>query len=235
MLGGYQILDLTNINLEITDEAVAITDSGVLKQLLGLSEYIDPNYDFSRPLANKLKPFIIRLRDGHTDESIEASVWANLSYIGNGGLLITATILQGLNLELFVAFDLETDDDGNTYWVIDSASVKLASVSGGTKLYFHDIILGDQSGDELYIISHIPSIANILEDLQDNWDSLMEFLNTCVAFKYYNDSAGYVTNVLYIGNDEPNLTITFDANVSLTDKTISGQDLETSGYNVAPL
>ena len=71
MLGGYQILDLTNIDLEITNSAEDITDSGVLKQLLNLREYIDESYDFTRPLNNKLKPLLIRLRDAEENEEIE--------------------------------------------------------------------------------------------------------------------------------------------------------------------
>lgn len=128
MLGGYQILDLTNIDLEITTSAEDITDSGVLKQLLNLREYIDENYDFTRPLNNKLKPLLIRLRDAEENEEIESSVWGNLS-ITKTGFVISANVLQDplLQLQLFVSFEKAYDDDGNAYWVIDDAKIMLSN------------------------------------------------------------------------------------------------------------
>ena len=128
MLGGYQILDLTNIDLEITTSAEDITDSGVLKQLLNLREYIDENYDFTRPLNNKLKPLLIRLRDAEENEEIEASVWGNLS-VTKEGFVISANVLQNplLQLQLFVSFEKAYDDDGNAYWIIDDAKIMLSN------------------------------------------------------------------------------------------------------------
>lgn len=128
MLGGYQILDLTNIDLEITTSAEDITDSGVLKQLLNLREYIDENYDFTRPLNNKLKPLLIRLRDAEENEEIEASVWGNLS-VTKDGFIISANVLQDplLQLQLFVSFEKAYDDDGNAYWIIDDAKIMLSN------------------------------------------------------------------------------------------------------------
>ena len=128
MLGGYQILDLTNIDLEITTSAEDITDSGVLKQLLNLREYIDEHYDFTRPLNNKLKPLLIRLRDAEENEEIEASVWGNLS-VTKEGFVISANVLQNplLQLQLFVSFEKAYDDDGNAYWIIDDAKIMLSN------------------------------------------------------------------------------------------------------------
>ena len=145
MLGGYQILDLTNINLELGADAVDITDSGVLKQLLNLREYIEKGYDFSRPLNNQLKPFQVRYRDKKADEEITATLWASLSVIENG-FIISASIPNYANLEIFVSFTEETDDDGNNYWAIDSAQVKYNLISSGTKLYRHELFIdGDHN------------------------------------------------------------------------------------------
>lgn len=145
MLGGYQILDLTNINLELGADAVDITDSGVLKQLLNLREYIEKGYDFSRPLNNQLKPFQVRYRDKKADEEITATLWASLLVI-DSGFLITASIPNYANLKIYVAFDEATDDDGNNYWVIDTAQVKYSVVaSSGTKLYRHEINIANNT------------------------------------------------------------------------------------------
>lgn len=141
MLGGYQILDLTNINLELGADAVDITDSGVLKQLLNLREYIEKGYDFSRPLNNQLKPFQVRYRDKKADEEITATLWASLLVI-ESGFIISASIPNYANLEIFVTFSEETDDDGNNYWVINSAQVTYSLIaSSGTKLYKHELYI----------------------------------------------------------------------------------------------
>lgn len=128
MLGGYQILDLTNIDLKITTNAEDITDSGVLKQLLNLREYIDENYNFTRPLNNKLKPLLIRLRDAEENEEIESSVWGNLS-VTKDGFIISANVLQNplLQFQLSVSFEKVYDDDSNAYWVIDDAKIMLSN------------------------------------------------------------------------------------------------------------
>lgn len=163
MLGGYQILDLTNINLELGADAVDITDSGVLKQLLNLREYIEKGYDFSRPLNNQLKPFQVRYRDKKADEEITATLWASLLVI-DSGFIISASIPNYANLEIFVSFSEETDDDGNNYWAIDSAQVKYSLISSGTKLYKH--ILFDSDNDYKFEIISTSS-SSLLENVED--------------------------------------------------------------------
>lgn len=178
MLGGYQILDLTNINLELGADAVDITDSGVLKQLLNLREYIEKGYDFSRPLNNQLKPFQVRYRDKKADEEITATLWAHLSVI-DSGFIISASIPNYANLEIFVSFDEETDDDGNNYWVIDSAQVKYNLISsGGTKLYLHELALKKEDETEyfLYVYSlNSNPITNFDECVGLLWNALSIF------------------------------------------------------------
>ena len=196
MLGGYQILDLTNINLELGADAVDITDSDVLKQLLNLREYIEKGYDFSRPLNNQLKPFQVRYRDKKEDEEITATLWASLLVI-DSGFIITASIPNYANLEIYVAFDEATDDDGNNYWVIDTAQVKYNLIaSSGTKLYKHNFSV---SGDELVFLSlrKEPYIKEEYDDI----GFILGDINT-FGGSYYNDSDTFTSRVLAIDYDE---------------------------------
>lgn len=170
MLGGYQILDLTNINLELGADAVDITDSGVLKQLLNLREYIEKGYDFSRPLNNQLKPFQVRYRDKKADEEITATLWASLLVI-ESGFIISASIPNYANLEIFVTFSEETDDDGNNYWVINSAQVTYSLIaSSGTKLYKHEL---QTPNDTVVVVTNSPTSA-VSVGLNDYLDTLFE-------------------------------------------------------------
>ena len=213
MLGGYQILDLTNINLELGADAVDITDSGVLKQLLSLREYIEKGYDFSRPLNNQLKPFQVRYRDKKADEEITATLWASLLVI-ESGFIISASIPNYANLEIFVSFSEETDDDGNNYWAIDSAQVKYSLISSGTKLYKH-FIHGDGVSATLTIIS-------TKSDNMTGENSVLEILNTLPAINidgYIVDDGNYYSfikrgitdNEMFIGYDEDNTVLDFIA------------------------
>lgn len=166
MLGGYQILNLTNIDLEITTSAEDITDSGVLKQLLNLREYIDENYDFTRPLNNKLKPLLIRLRDAEENEEIEATVWGNLS-VTKEGFVISANVLQDplLQLQLFVSFEKAYDDDGNAYWIIDDAKIMLSNslnITGDLQA-FENIV--DKDGHPRFIEGDITLLDTVPEGL----------------------------------------------------------------------
>ena len=210
MLGGYQILDLTNINLELGADAVDITDSGVLKQLLNLREYIEKGYDFSRPLNNQLKPFQVRYRDKKADEEITATLWASLSVIENG-FIISASIPNYANLEIFVSFSEETDDDGNNYWAIDSAQVKYNLISSGTKLYKHDISL-DSLGD-ISVISTSSEKMTTVEQLRD-----------CVKlfggdFASYDEGSGRVFVISY---DTPSYNLDYFDDSTVSIRELSG-------------
>ena len=190
MLGGYQILDLTNIDLEITTSAEDITDSGVLKQLLNLREYIDENYDFIRPLNNKLKPLLIRLRDAEENEEIEASVWGNLS-VTKDGFVISANVLQDplLKLQLFVSFEKAYDDDGNAYWIIDDAKIILSNslnITGDLQA-FENIV--DKDGHARFIEGDIDLAATTPEGVTKvygKWSLSGSHLLIVVAFDVAN-------------------------------------------------
>ena len=216
MLGGYQILDLTNINLELGADAVDITDSGVLKQLLNLREYIEKGYDFSRPLNNQLKPFQVRYRDKKADEEITATLWASLLVI-ESGFIISASIPNYANLEIFVTFSEETDDDGNNYWVINSAQVTYSLIaSSGTKLYKHEL---QTPNDTVVVVTNSPTSA-VSVGLNDYLDTLFEngtifFLskglaNSMCIYDYDNSSIILFNVTTIIAIDVTGQTITND-------------------------
>ena len=226
MLGGYQILDLTNINLELGADAVDITDSGVLKQLLNLREYIEKGYDFSRPLNNQLKPFQVRYRDKKADEEITATLWASLLVI-DSGFIISASIPNYANLEIFVSFSEETDDDGNNYWAIDSAQVKYNLIaSSGTKLYRHELsCMFTYDGDAYVISGTLISTNNAQLDFNEGFelsDVVSSVFGIRIESVYYpvidvinleSDSSALYVTLLYYNNTN---VIKFDEEVQPT-------------------
>ena len=128
--GGYQVLDLTGIDLELTSEAVSITDAGVLEQLKTLKGYIDSAYNYAKPLKRKLKPILLSLRDKKSDEKQESSAWANLSVYDDAlsykiESVIDANPLKVLQIK--VTFELKEDDTGVTYYDIKTAKVLLTN------------------------------------------------------------------------------------------------------------
>lgn len=130
MIGGYQIIDLRNVDLEVTESAQSITNAGLLNQLLPLRDFIDKSYDFNKPLENQLKPVLIRFRDKKSGEKIEGSTYGELAVKGNYYTFqITARISGQYTLLIVVAFEEITDDYGNKVWVIDSATIQLADAS----------------------------------------------------------------------------------------------------------
>ena len=78
MLGGYQILDLRNIDLSRSTSEASITDVEVLKQLSHIADHIQKNYDFNKPLQNQLKPLLIRYRDKKVGEKHEVALYGNI-------------------------------------------------------------------------------------------------------------------------------------------------------------
>lgn len=168
--GGYVIIDISKLALAETESATAITEASVLKQLLGLSIYgLRPDL--------KLKPIYLRALDENGKEVV---VLCELER-DSSGLVIRAEIL-GHSLEIIVTYDVDSDTqeiiiDSVTYeYVAVSESVKSAIasvedgtiakvlgidadgeivkgvVSGGVKLYQHDIKLTDTSSNEYHII-----------------------------------------------------------------------------------
>ena len=171
MLGGYQIIDLSGMNIALSGDAVSITDQKILRQLLALRDYIEENYNFTKPLNKKLKPVMIRLRDKESGEKIEGALWGNLSIVDdnlsfNIDAIVTASPLKVLQIN--VVFEKKQDDDGNDYYDIKSAkyeykggedvvtvtNIKNISSAIINKLDCGDIVLKkDSSGLHAYIVS----------------------------------------------------------------------------------
>lgn len=172
MLGGYQIINLTGIDVALNSEMTAISNRGVLIQLLALREYIEDNYNFTRPLNKKLKPVMLRLRDKESGEKIESSVWANIAVIDDN-LSFNIDAIVSVNplrvLQINVVFQKLQDEDENDYYDIKSAgylykggndvvtvsNIKNIDSDIINKLQCGDIVLKhDSSGDHAYIVSY---------------------------------------------------------------------------------
>ena len=171
MVGGYQIIDLTNISVALDGGAVAITDPKIKKQLLSLREYIEENYNFSKPLNNKLKPVMIRLRDAESGEEFEGCLWGNVSIIDNN-LSFSIDAIVNVNpskvLQINVVFEEQEDEVGNAFYGIKTATYEykggqdsiivtdIKNIPSATikKLQCGDIVLKkDSSGYHAYIVS----------------------------------------------------------------------------------
>ena len=141
MLGGYQIINLTNIDLTIGNSQVSITDKDVLDQLRGLREHIEDNYNFVVPLNRKLKPVLLRLRDKKNGEKQEVSIWSNMSIITNNKTFKIEALVDSVSMkaiQIEVVFQQLTDDDGNPYWDIKTAKY----------LYTENIGIEEINGEE---------------------------------------------------------------------------------------
>lgn len=130
MIGGYQILDLRGIDLQISASASNITDPYVLKQLLQLRDHIDKAYNFNKPLVNQLKPVLIRFRDKKNGEKTEGATFGEMSVVGNYYTFkITGRISGQFTLIINVAFHEVTNAYGNKEWLINTAKIQLADAS----------------------------------------------------------------------------------------------------------
>ena len=130
MIGGYQILDLRGIDLQISGSASNITDPYVLKQLLQLRDHIDKAYDFKKPLVNQLKPVLVRFRDKKNGEKTEGATFGEMSVVGNYYTFkITGRISGQFTLIINVAFHEVTNAYGNKEWLINTATIQLADAS----------------------------------------------------------------------------------------------------------
>lgn len=128
MLGGYQIFNLTNIDLTVGTSQVSITDKEVLDQLRNIRDYIEEDYNFAKPLNRKLKPVLLRLRDKKNGEKQEISIWANMSIITNNKTFKIEALVDSVSMkaiQIEVVFQQLTDDDGNKYWDIKTAKYLL--------------------------------------------------------------------------------------------------------------
>lgn len=166
MLGGYQIINLSNIDLTIGTSQVSITDKDVLAQLRELREHIEDNYNFAIPLNRKLKPVLLRLRDKKNGEKQEVSVWANLSIITNNKTFKIEALVDSVSMkaiQIEVVFQQLTDDDGNPYWDIKTAkylyteAISIEEINGEENpsvkpIYCHPISIQGTSGDSIYKI-----------------------------------------------------------------------------------
>jgi len=117
MLGGYQIIDLRKIGLEMSSETQTFTDAEILKQLRNLRDHIEKGHDYTKPLNRALKPILIRYRDGKLNEKEEVSAFA---LIKNSNASLTYEIITN-KLMIEVVFEEKTDDDGNKYYDIKTA------------------------------------------------------------------------------------------------------------------
>jgi len=130
MIGGYQILDLRGLDLEITQSEQSLTNKNVLDQLLLFRDHIDKAYDFNKPLENQLKPVLIRFRDKKNGEKIEGATFGELSVKGNYYTFqITGRISGAYTLQIVVEFEEITNDYGNQEWVIKTATIQLIDAS----------------------------------------------------------------------------------------------------------
>ena len=170
MLGGYQIIDLSGMSVS-SGSAVSISDLNVLKQLRNLREHIEENYNYSKPLNNKLKAVMLRLRDAESGEKLEGCLWGNLSIVDDN-LSFNIDAIASVNplkvLQINVVFEKKQDDDGNDYYDIKSAKYEfkggndvvtvtnIKNIPSATinKLDCGDIVLKkDSSGLHAYIVS----------------------------------------------------------------------------------
>ena len=129
--GGYQVIDLRNIDLTLTAEAQNITDAEVLEQLATLRDYIEPSHNYAKPLKKKLKPILVSIRDKKSDEEQESSIWANLSvYDDELSYKIEAVVDNSplKVLQINVVFELVTEEDGSTHYEIDTATMLLSEL-----------------------------------------------------------------------------------------------------------
>lgn len=117
MKGGYQIIDLRNLSLELSDSTGNITDIEILNQLRNLREYIEKGHDFTQPLNKALKCVIIRMRDGKNNEKLETCQWANIE-CSNSSLTYE---IKTKNLMIEVVFEEKTDEYENKYYDIKTA------------------------------------------------------------------------------------------------------------------
>ena len=206
MLGGYQILDLRKIDLTITKTLSNITDAYVLAQLLKLRDFIDKDYDFSKPIENQLKPVLIRYRDKKNGEKNEGSMFGELAIVDNYYTFqITGRISGYLILTIKVAFQEITNAYGAKEWVINTAKIKLQDVMDdleGNLALEGDL---DVSGD-----LSVGGDAEVTGDLEADNISANEIVEKMTGYSAsLVSSTGYVITPSYCGAVKNGNKITF--------------------------
>ena len=117
MKGGYQILDLRNIGLELKNTTQSITNVEILNQLRPLRNHIEKGHSYAKGLDNALKCVMIRYRDAKTNEKTEVCEFADIIST-NSSLTFE---IKGKEIMIEVVFEEKTDDDGNKYYDIKTA------------------------------------------------------------------------------------------------------------------
>ena len=167
MLGGYQILDLREIDLTIGTSASNITDANVLKQLCELRNHIQKDYNFAKPLNNQLKPVLIRYRDKKNNEKHEVALYGNLEVLTNYYTFKINAIGHGEKLSIEVVFEEKTDEYENKYWDIKTAKVLLSideAIDGDASIGGDLSVTGDASiGGDLDLTGDAKIFENIVD------------------------------------------------------------------------
>ena len=217
MKGGYQIIDLTGLDLEVKSEQTSISDPKILKQLDGLKSYIEDGYNYSKPLNNQLKPILLRFRDKKTDEKQEASVWANLSKKTNNLTFVIEAVIDSTNLsaiQIEIVFELKQDEADNYYYGIKTAKYLMKSnivdvvndaiedgdIPIGTKLYEHRIT-DPHDSFTLFVIS---TSSTSYESLQIG-DSI--YIGHGVISMCYDENATLLSGITYSDAETIDITM----------------------------
>lgn len=214
MLGGYQILDLRKIDLTITKTQSNITDAYVLSQLLKLRDFIDKDYDFSKPIENQLKPVLIRYRDKKNGEKSEGAMFGELAVVDNYYTFkITGRISGALILTIKVAFQEITNAYDAKEWVINTAKIQLQDVledlEGNLALEGDLSVSGDVAvGGDLVVTGKISSSANFTRELvlPDTAQGLSKVYAYAVL-NQENNILEYIIACKYTNNTEADITI----------------------------
>ena len=228
MLGGYQILDLRKIDLTITKTLSNITDAYVLAQLLKLRDFIDKDYDFSKPIENQLKPVLIRYRDKKNGEKNEGAMFGELAIVDNYYTFqITGRISGYLILTIKVAFQETTNAYGAKEWVINTAKIKLQDVmddlEGNLALEGDLDVSGDLSvgGD-----AEITGDVEVTGDLEADKISGNEIIETMTGYSFDVDqSLPENINLIYVGAVKNGNKLTLVIAGKITGKTTTASPL----------
>ena len=243
MLGGYQIIDLTSLDMELSTSSNNILNEKVKKQFEFLFKYCDKKYNFSKPLIPQLKPVLIRIRDKKQNETNETVLWCNVSLVSStsnySNFLINAyygvtkgydNYLSSYNLSIYVNVTYSTDEYGNIVYKIQNLSYRYNKVISGTEFYVHDFT--DSQGNEYSIITTVSSPIDFTS--QNIVDELVELINTSPNTRIYIASVDENARVLFAKNDE-DLLLEIIRSDTMEELTIDPSYLENAEDEVNPL
>lgn len=157
--GGYIIIDISSLALAETEEATAIEDEGILKQLLSLS-------DIALHSDRKLKPIYLRAIDSN---GVEVVSLCELDR--NNGILRIKAFIMDIVLTIYVAYDIDIDTQEV---LIDSASYEVISEANKT-------IKEIESAEELHLSGDFTA-PSIIEDM-DGYE-FVEGASTNYTYNY---------------------------------------------------